>query len=43
VRVPDEAGEGKARLRLSFPGVKEPVVAERTIEIAVEPATIGKD
>jgi hypothetical protein len=37
VRVPEEAGEGKARLKLSFPGVKEPVIAERTIEIDVEP------
>jgi hypothetical protein len=37
VRVPEQAGEGKARLTLTFPGVTEPAIAPRTIEIQVQP------
>jgi len=37
VRVPPEAGEGKARVKLTFPGVGSLAIAERTIEIALEP------
>jgi len=39
VRVPAEAGEGKAKVTLSFPDWKEGKVAPATFEIpVVEPA-----
>jgi len=36
VRVPPEAGSGKARVTLSFPGLESMGVEKRVVEIDVE-------
>jgi hypothetical protein len=38
VRVPDEAGNGKAKVTLSFPDWKEGDVAPATFELPIERA-----
>jgi hypothetical protein len=35
VRVPSEAGPGKAKITLSFPTWKEPTVAPATFEVLI--------
>lgn len=44
VRVPSEAGLGKARVRLTLPGVESPKVQERVLEVeVVEEPPLPKD
>jgi hypothetical protein len=40
VRVPAEAGKGKARVTLSFPAWKEGKVLPATFEVAIEEAAV---
>jgi hypothetical protein len=42
VRVPEEAGSGKAKVTYSFDGWKEGKVAPATIEIPIVDAPVGK-
>ena len=39
--VPQQAGEGKATAKITFPGLKAPVVAATTTEIVVKKAPAG--
>jgi hypothetical protein len=41
VGAPQQAGEGKATAKISFPGLKMPVVAPATAEILVKKAPAG--